>query len=116
MSKEKIDGVKVREEANRRILAQQKCFCCSQKAIAVANTCSPTSASGMTSPKPWCAYCLLSMRGGVNILEWRIPPDEAKKAIEGAIAFAKDRIEHFVNIASNRTVIVRGTRLLRRLE
>ena len=112
---ETINWIKVREEAQRRILASKKCFCCSREAIAVGNTCSPTSASGMTPPRPWCAYCLLSIRGGVNILEWRVSKQDAKETIEDAIAFAEDRIKHSVNVGSNTMVIRRGKRLLEKL-
>jgi len=112
---QKIDWVKVREEAHCRILRSEKCFCCGNKAVVVANTCSPTSASGMTPPRPWCAYCLLSMRGGVNIFEWRVPIGEARKALEDAMTFATDRIKHGVNIIHNEAVRIRGHKLLKEM-
>ena len=92
-----------------------KCFCCGQKAIAIANTCSPTSASGMTSPKSWCVYCLLSIRG-VNILEWLIPIKEVKKALEDTIKYASTLVSTSVNVADNRRVITRGNQMLETME
>ena len=91
---------------------EMKCFCCSQKAIAIANTCSPTSASGMTSPRPWCAYCLLSIRGGVNISSWLISTKEVKKALENAVKRALMLIGKFINIANNRRVVKEGNQRL----
>lgn len=49
----------------------------------------------------------------MNIFEWRIPMDKAKKAIEEAVTFAEDRIKHDVNVSSNRIVIERGKQLLK---
>ena len=39
-----------------------KCFWCSNKAIHTGYTCSPTSASGMTTPKPYCADCSIQVK------------------------------------------------------
>jgi len=40
-----------------------KCFSCSNEAVAMVNTCSPTSASGLTEPRPRCEECLVNMLG-----------------------------------------------------
>jgi len=56
----------------------QKCFYCSNDAVAICNSCSPTSATGLTPEKPLCADCIANGRG-INILHWLIPKDKAKK-------------------------------------
>jgi len=62
----------------------QKCFYCSNDAIAICNSCSPTSSTGLTKPKPLCADCIVNGIG-INILHWLIPEDEAEKLIQNAI-------------------------------
>ena len=64
-----------------------KCFCCGKKAIVIANTCSPTSSSGMTTPRPWCAFCFVSIQGATNVFEWLIPIEQAKFDVEMAIKY-----------------------------
>lgn len=61
----------------------QKCFYCSNKAIAICDSCSPTSPTGLTKPKPLCADCIANGIG-INILKFLIPEDEAEKAIRDA--------------------------------
>lgn len=113
---DEIDWIAVREEAKRQILASDKCFSCSRKAVAVVNTCSPTSASGMTPFRPRCTFCLLSILGGVNIREWRITTDEAKKELNDAIKHAKSLRKRGVNPAHMDRVVTRGKQILESLE
>jgi hypothetical protein len=71
----------------------RKCFYCSNDAIAICNSCSPTSSTGLTKPKPLCADCIANGRG-INILHWLIPEDEAKKiqdALDSIDAIKKTR-------------------------
>lgn len=95
---------------------RKKCFSCSRKAVGVVNSCSPTSTSGMTEPRPRCAYCLLSIRGGVNVLKWLVPLEEVKEELEKAIEYASDRIGHNVNVEDNKRVMERGNERIRQIE
>lgn len=62
----------------------QKCFYCSNNAIAICDSCSPTSATGLTPEKPLCEDCIVNGIG-INIVRFLIPENEAEKLIEKAI-------------------------------
>jgi len=60
-----------------------KCFGCSNEAVAIINSCSPTSSTGLTEPRPRCEECLANMVGA-NVLELLVSPkefDERMKAL-----------------------------------
>jgi len=77
-------------EGVQQIRDFHKCFHCSNDAVAICNSCSPTSATGLTKPKPLCADCIISGIG-INILLWLVPENEAQKAIQDAIERRKAR-------------------------
>jgi len=62
----------------------QKCFCCSKNAIAICDSCSPTSATGLTPEKPFCEDCIASTLG-INIIKWLVPRHEGEKEINYAL-------------------------------
>jgi hypothetical protein len=61
-----------------------KCFSCSNKAIAIANCCSPTSADGVTPDQPRCEECLANMRGA-NIISLLVSPIEYQKRMSALV-------------------------------
>ena len=70
-----------------------KCFSCSNEAIAIVNSCSPTSASGMTPPRPRCADCIVHMLPPVNLLSLLVSKEEAKEKFIQAEKRRAERIE-----------------------
>jgi hypothetical protein len=66
----------------------QKCFYCSKDAIAICDSCSPTSSTGLTSEKPLCEDGIASILG-INIVRWLLPKHEAVSKIEYAVRKAK---------------------------
>ena len=62
----------------------QKCFCCGKDAIAICDSCSPTSVTGLTPERPFCADCIASI-SGVNIIKWLVPKTEGENEIEYAL-------------------------------
>ena len=56
----------------------RKCFYCTKEAIAICDSCSPTSSTGLTPEKPLCEDCIVSSIG-INIKRFLIPKFEAEK-------------------------------------
>ena len=69
-----------------------KCFSCSNEAVAIVNSCSPTSSTGMTDPRPRCEECLANMMGA-NVLELLVSPKEFD---EGMKALVKNEHGYYV--------------------
>ena len=65
-----------------------KCFSCSNEAVAIVNTCSPTSDTGMTEPRPRCEACIANMKG-VNILSLLIPTEEFSRKMDRLVKWGK---------------------------
>jgi hypothetical protein len=61
-----------------------KCFSCSNEAVAIVNSCSVTSSTGVTEPKPRCEECLANMRGA-NVLELLVSPKEFDERIKALV-------------------------------
>jgi len=68
----------------------QKCFYCSKDAIAICDSCSPTSATGLTPEKPLCEDCIASTPG-INIVRWLLPRHEGEKEIKYALRKLRSR-------------------------
>jgi len=62
-------------------MSGSKCFSCSNEAAAIVNTCSPTSASGMTEPRPRCEVCIANMHG-VNITQMLVSEKEFQELLK----------------------------------
>lgn len=61
----------------------KKCFYCSNDAIAICDSCSPTSSTGLTPEKPLCEDCIVNGIG-INIVRFLIPEHEAESKIQYA--------------------------------
>jgi len=61
-----------------------KCFSCSNEAVAIVNSCSPTSSTGLTEPRPRCEECLANMVGA-NVLELLVLPEEFDKRMKALV-------------------------------
>jgi len=57
-----------------------KCDSCSNEAVAIVNSCSPTSDSGVTPTKPRCEECLANIKG-VNVVSLLVSPEEFHKRV-----------------------------------
>lgn len=68
----------------------QKCFYCSNDAIAICNSCSPTSSTGLTPEKPLCEDCIVNGIG-INIVKWLMPRHEGESKIEYAFRKLKSK-------------------------
>jgi len=61
-----------------------KCFSCSNEAVAIVNSCSPTSSTGLTEPRPRCEECLANMIGA-NVLELLVSPEEFDERMKALV-------------------------------
>ena len=61
-----------------------KCFSCSNEAVVIVNSCSPTSSTGLTEPRPRCEECLANMVGA-NVLELLVLPEEFDKRMKALV-------------------------------
>jgi len=68
----------------------QKCFYCSKIAIAICDSCSPTSSTGLTPERPFCEDCIASILG-INIVKWLVPRHEGENEIEYALRKLKSK-------------------------
>jgi len=68
----------------------RKCFYCTKEAIAICDSCSPTSSTGLTPEKPLCEDCIVSSIG-INIKRFLIPKFEAEKRINYALRKLKSK-------------------------
>jgi len=61
-----------------------KCFSCSNEAVAIVNSCSPTSSTGLTKPRPRCEECLANMVGA-NVLELLVSEEELDRRMKALV-------------------------------
>lgn len=68
----------------------QKCFYCQKDAIAICDSCSPTSPTGLTPEKPLCEDCIVNSIG-INIKRFLVPRFEAERRINYALRKLKSK-------------------------
>lgn len=59
----------------------QKCFHCGKDAIAICDSCSPTSPTGLTPERPFCEECIVSTPS-INIVKWLVARHEGENKIK----------------------------------
>jgi hypothetical protein len=62
----------------------QKCFYCPKDAIAICDSISPTSSTGVTPERPLCEDCI-ARTPSINIVKWLVPQHEGEKEIKYAV-------------------------------
>lgn len=68
----------------------QKCFSCYKNAIAICDSCSPTSATGLTPEKPLCKDCI-AKTPNINIVRWLVLRHEGEEDVKCAFRKLKSK-------------------------